>query len=231
MGPRPATGTDPRVVKSDECSFADTRWDTPSEIGTTGPTGTGGPRQPSEFCPLILDLNGDGIHTTSLLDPAYFADVNDDGIADPSGWTDPTTEEGFLWLDMNGSGEVDYGELFGTRMRLPNGVIARNGFQALSVYDDLVFGGNGDGVASSSDAIWRDLRIWIDRNHDGASQPSEISKLDRFHIEEIGLAFEHEHTSDGRGNMVMLVGFYLKRHGNIITPHRADDIGFRSMVP
>ncbi|MEA2568636.1 MAG: hypothetical protein QOI24_637 [Acidobacteriota bacterium] len=71
----------------------------------------------SLYCPLVLDLNGDGIHTTSLaISPVSFWDRDFDGIADPSGWTDPDTEEAFLWIDGDDDRAVGPGELFGSAM-------------------------------------------------------------------------------------------------------------------
>jgi hypothetical protein len=37
--------------------------------------------------------------------------------------------------------------------------------------------GNGDRVVDAADAIWHDLRLWRDANHDGVSQPGELSTL------------------------------------------------------
>jgi hypothetical protein len=64
--------------------------------------------------PLILDLNGDGIQTTALENTAVAFDMNGDGRRDLTAWTNPQTEEGFLFYDQNHNRVVDGNqELFG----------------------------------------------------------------------------------------------------------------------
>jgi hypothetical protein len=124
-------------------------------------------RMTSAACPmspLVLDLNGDGVQTTDLFAPVSF-DLNGDGISEVVAWTCGWTEEGFLWLDLNRNGTVDGGrELFSQGTLLPSGETAANGFEALSVYDSLSYGGNADRVISEDDMIWNHLRLWVDRN-------------------------------------------------------------------
>ena len=91
------------------------------------------PRENSPLCPLILDLNGDGIHTTGLESPVRFWTFDD--VKTHSGWTDPATEEAFLWLDRETDHAVEETELFGSRMPTPTGGVHHNGFQALEQYD------------------------------------------------------------------------------------------------
>jgi hypothetical protein len=159
----------------------------------------------------VLDLNGDGIQTTDLFYPVSF-DLNGDGIPERVAWTCWWTEEGFLWLDLNRNGIVDGGqELFGQGTRLPSGETAANGFEALKVYDGLSYGGNADGIVSEDDLIWSHLRLWVDRNHDGISQPQEISSLRRFDIVAIRLDFSRVQEVDGNGNLHLLQSTYLKR--------------------
>ena len=71
--------------------------------------------------PLILDLNGDGIQTTSTTYPVQF-DINGNGTIETIAWTNPDTQEGILWLDRNRNGSVDNGqELFGDSTPLADG--------------------------------------------------------------------------------------------------------------
>jgi len=112
-----------------------------SNTACTGPP----PSNPPYFhgydiCPLILDLDGDGIPTTGLEDVVSFFDTNHDGIREASGWTSPYARDAFLWMDINGNGRPDPGELFGAGMPMPEGGYARNGFQALALYDDPEYG-------------------------------------------------------------------------------------------
>jgi hypothetical protein len=169
--------------------------------------------------PLVLDLNGDGIQTTDLFYPVLF-DLNGDGTLDRVAWTCAWTEEGFLWLDLNRNGTVDGGrELFGQGTLLPSGETAANGFEALRVYDSPLYGGNADGIISEDDLIWSHLKLWVDRNHDGISQPNEIFSLRQFDIVAISLEYRHVNEVDGNGNLHPLQSIYFKRlteHG--LTP-------------
>ncbi len=161
--------------------------------------------------PLILDLNGDGIRTVDENHAVSF-DINADGIPERINWTFWESEEGFLVLDRNGNGTIDDGgELFGDATPMPLGEHAENGFEALALYDQPGFGGNGDGVITRADVIWKQLRIWIDRNQDGVSQQREISPLARFGVVGLSLDFAESDDLDGNGNRHRLQGSYLRK--------------------
>ena len=162
--------------------------------------------------PLVLDLDGDGRILTSGIERAIEFDMNADGIPDEIGWTAVDPEEGFLALDLNENGIIDDGgELFGSSTMMPSGVFASNGFEALSAYDLPELGGNGDGVISPQDLIWNHLRIWVDTNHDGHSQRSEIRPLDGLGLISINLEFQEVNQVDGNLNAHWLRGSYLQR--------------------
>ena len=105
-----------------------------------------GPLDGSRYCPLILDLNGDGVHTSGLNTAVYFWTLN--GMKVRSGWTDPETEEAFLLLHVDADHQVLEHELFGSRMATSSGTLFRNGFQALASYDH-----DGDGQITPGDPI------------------------------------------------------------------------------
>jgi hypothetical protein len=159
--------------------------------------------------PLILDLDGDGVHTTGADRPVRF-DIDGDGDLEKVGWTDPATEEAFLWVDLNGNHTVDSGrELFGTGTQLPDGTTASHGFEALAIYDRPDRGGNGDGKLSDEDRRWRRLRLWIDENHDGVCQREETAHLAERGVLELYLFAHRDTVADGAGNWHMR-GNYLK---------------------
>lgn len=161
--------------------------------------------------PLILDLDGDQIQTTGLEHPVEF-DIDADGHHDSLGWVGWDGEDPFLWLDLNHNGAVDDGsELFGSATLLPSGRFARDGFQALSVYDRPPLGGNRDGLISREDLIWSQLKLWRDFDHNGMSSPSEISSLYDEGIVLISLEAERVDTVDGHGNLWALRGSFVKR--------------------
>jgi len=181
----------------------------------------------SDACPLILDLNGDGILTTSLDDPVHFwIDLN--GQSATTAWTDPTTEEAFLWMDLNNDHAAQVTELFGSRMIAPNGQYHVHGFAALEKYDRPYFGGNGDGQITHKDWLWARLKLWVDRNHDGVSQPTEISVPSAHRIVALNLQRSDGDTYDENGNELYLVGSYVIRvHGNNTEPRLMADVEFR----
>src|SRR5262245_60996004 len=125
--------------------------------------------------PIVIDLGNNGIN----LGPAgvgVFFDMDANGTRDHLQWVQAGGDEGFLALDRSGNGIVDDGaELFGvgTPMVL-EGRNAPNGFVGLAQYDSRELGGNDDGLISDADAIWPQLRIWVDLDADGVSTPQEM---------------------------------------------------------
>lgn len=70
----------------------------------------------------------------------------------------------------------------------------------MAAFDTPVLGGNGDGVIDKQDAIFSHLCVWIDRNHNGVSEPSEILSLDEAHIVRIELSNFLSPAIDRYGN-------------------------------
>jgi hypothetical protein len=169
-----------------------------------------GPIEISQTCPLILDLNDDGIHTTGLNDPVHFW-IDLEGQSLTTAWTNPATEEGFLWIDLNHDHKAHVTELFGSRMVAPNGAYHANGFEALAKYDRPQYGGNHDGKITHSDWVWPHLRLWVDRNHDGVSQWWEISIPLLHRIVSLNLLYEEGETYDYNGNEMYLISSYEVR--------------------
>ncbi len=178
--------------------------------GESGGSG-GGCIDPSSCSPLLLDLNGDGVHTTGAEAPVWF-DLDGDGRNERIGWSHPATSEAFLWIDLKPNHIVDNGrELFGVGTILPNGQRARDGFEALTVHDQPANGGNGDGKITVADAIWGRLRLWLDENHNGVSQPTEIAPLQSAQVVELRLNAVTSSAYDAQGNLHGLQSTYLAR--------------------
>jgi hypothetical protein len=128
--------------------------------------------------PIVIDLANNGIKLGEPGVGVYF-DVNADGVRDHVQWLRRGGDEGFLAMDRTGNGLIDDGaELFGvgTPLILENRN-APNGFVGLAQYDSRQLGGNDDGLITEADAIWPQLRIWVDLNADGVSTQNEMRTL------------------------------------------------------
>jgi hypothetical protein len=149
--------------------------------------------------PIILDISGKGFYLTSATNGVTF-DISGTGKPIQMGWTAPGADNAFLALP-GADGLVHGGkQLFGNATPQPPSATP-NGFAALAVYDDPKNGGNGDGVIDSKDAIFSSLRLWIDENHDGISQPDEIHTLPELGVVSISLDYHEDKRQDQYGNL------------------------------
>lgn len=105
--------------------------------------------------PLLLDI-GSGVALSDVAHGVVF-DIDATGIKRMVPWP---TKGAWLVLDVNGNGRIDDGrELFGSASKAPGSV------EALAAYDD-----NGDHLIDPSDAVFSNLRLWVDKNRDGVTQ-------------------------------------------------------------
>jgi len=147
--------------------------------------------------PIILDLNGDGFALTDAAGGVLF-DLRANGIPELWAWTTTGSDDAFLALDRDGDGAITSGaELFGNYTDQPtNPNLIPNGYLALAVFDT-----NRDGQIDSSDPIYPALRLWIDKNHDGVSQPEELHTLAEFGILSLSTAYVTQARVDRNGNI------------------------------
>lgn len=144
--------------------------------------------------PIVIDTVGDGFALTSAYQGVSF-DFTGTGLPIPAAWTQRGSDDAFLALDRNGNGRIDNGqELFGNFTPQPESA-NRNGFIALSGYDS-----NSDGVIDRRDAVFTSLRLWRDTNHNGVSEPLELSTLPTLGVAALGLDYSESPRTDGHGN-------------------------------
>ena len=158
--------------------------------------------------PLILDLNGDGLVTTSLDQSGVYFDLDSNGFAERTAWID--ANDGLLVLDRNGDGKITNGqELFGDQTLLSNGTRATSGFEALREFDD-----NKDGKIDASDIVYLKLKVWQDLNRDGVSQAEEMKSLADVGIKAINLNSTVTGAADAMGNIQRRLGSFVKTDGS-----------------
>src|ERR1044072_3571095 len=150
--------------------------------------------------PIVLDMGGNGCRFTDAPRGVDF-DINSDGRKEHLSWTAADADDAFLALDRNGNGQIDGGtELFGNFTAQPASP-ERNGFIALAEFDKSANGGNEDGMISTNDAVFSSLRLWEDRNHNGASEPVEMKLLTHYSVTAIELKYRTSNKSDMYGNV------------------------------
>ena len=149
--------------------------------------------------PLLIDLDGDGIETTSVENGVYF-DQENDGFAEVSAWV--SSDDGVLAIDKNNNGTIDNGsELFGDSYVKSDGTIATSGFDALSDLDS-----NGDGQINSSDTSFDAIKIL---KGDGT-----LLSLSDAGISSISLTSKKSVITDSNGNRQLTTGTYTKTDGS-----------------
>jgi RTX calcium-binding nonapeptide repeat (4 copies) len=132
---------------------------------------------PAPSCPLVLDLDGDGVELTTLADQVVRFDLDQDGFREATGWVKP--DDGLLVYDRNGDGFInDLSELFGTQ------VTTDSGFKRLQPLDT-----NGDGWVSAADTNFAALQVWRDLDQDAMSDSNELFSLNQMRIARINTTY------------------------------------------
>lgn len=194
------------VSATDQCDVADyTQPGCCSQLEAAECIGHGGvwvPEQCMCVSPIVVDTLGDGYNLTNAQNGVSF-DVNFEGSPRQTSWSAAGSDDVWLALDRNGNGTIDNGrELFGSATAQPflQAGEVKNGFRALAVFDRFDRGGNGDGKINFRDAIFSDLVLWQDLNHNGISEPNELHTLPDMGLRVIDLDYEESRRHDDNGN-------------------------------
>ncbi len=138
--------------------------------------------------PLVLDLDGDGIETSTPEQGGVHFDLDNDFFSEKTGWV--KADDGLLVWDQDGNRRIDDStELFGSP--------GTDGFTELAALDD-----NADGVIDAQDATFPELEVWRDLNQDGRTDPGELFTLAELDITSLGaVGTEINHTTPN-GNLL-----------------------------
>ena len=167
----------------------------------------------STISPLVLDLDGNGVTTRGIGEGTIQFDHDGNGFAERTGWVG--AGDALLVRDRDGDGRITTGnELFGNRTRLGDGTLAGHGFDALRGLDS-----NRDGRIDRRDAVWSELRLWLDADADAETDPGELFSLDERGIESLSLAYADSTLSDPQGNRHRQIGTYRTRDGRVLACH------------
>ena len=148
--------------------------------------------------PLVLDLSGQGLVTTSLGQSSVYFDLNNDFFSERTGWL--AGGAGFLVLDKNGNGAVDDGsEMFGSSPGASP--ISRNTTATRTAR------------STRTTRSGRCCRSGSDANSDGVSQAGELHGLGELGI--VSIMALNGFRSDGRrrGTSLRAVSSFTRADG------------------
>ena len=155
--------------------------------------------------PLVLDLDGDGVETTTLSKTSIGGvnfNLDAKGLAEKTGWVGQ--DDGLLVRDLDGDGQITSGrELFGNHTLLQSGKAAAHGFEALKELD-----GNADGVVDAKDSAFAALRVWKDADSDGVTDAGELLTLDEAGVKSLKVGYTNANTIDAQGNAHRQLGSF-----------------------
>src|SRR5450830_1438648 len=187
-------GSDSEAYTSGSGSLAETEGaDSPAvSVGGDSPAETGGQDpepppfddpDPFDDDPVLLNLKGGKVQTTSLSGSGTYFDMQNNGQKVQTGWA--TAGEGMLVYDPNNTGTVtDDANLVA-------------GFGALSTLANQT-----GGVLDASNSLWNELKVWVDPTGDANFQQGQLYSLSQLGISSVNLASTAEQVNSN-GNTIL----------------------------
>jgi hypothetical protein len=129
------------------------------------------------YPPVILDLNGDGVHFTALENSKVTMDVNFDGIQDKMAWAG--NDDGVLVWDKDHNHQITDASEFGFQTLKAGAQTDLEGLQALD--------SNGNWQLDAGDAKFSEFAVWQDANGNGKTDANEFKSLSDLQIASINL--------------------------------------------
>jgi len=176
-----------------------------------------------DYSPIVIDLDGKNFDDafTSVEDGVTWDFVGKGSLMHIA-WTNPHRNIGFLVLDRNHNGLIDNAkEMFGNLTLQPlnkqEWALAQeqaaqgipwhpNGFLALEFFDRKENGGDGNGKIDAGDAVFSELRVWVDTAHNANSRDGKMYTLEELGIKSISLAYSESPRTDRYGNRLHYEG-------------------------
>ncbi len=150
--------------------------------------------------PIMLNLNGGAVQTTALgSSPATF-DLLSNGQPVQTGWG--TAGEGYLVYDPNDP-ENTVAVTQGSQL-----VAGMNALNTLAQQVD----GIGESELTSSDALWNDLKVWVDTTGTGQFETGQLYSLSQLGITSLSLQDTQANQNDN-GNQIVVQGTFGYANG------------------
>ena len=152
---------------------------------------------------LLLPLDGDATRFALTSPEAGVRfDLDGDGVKEQVAWPQAGANVAFLAIDWNDDGRITSGkELFGSAT--------------------LAEAAPGVGAVHRGHALYDRLLLWVDRNHDGRSDPSELTNA-RHRFTAIGMGYQRVSWADMNGNRIRSQGWM---HARTAGPDQGDAVG------
>jgi hypothetical protein len=182
---------------------------TETQLNTVILSGGDPPRPPgtsSSSAVLLIPLGTEGAVPLTKPENGVDFDIDGDGHKERVAWSQAGAEIAFLFFDRDGGGIVKNGK------QLIGGSIigeAWNGFMALRL-----LASRPGGAVEAEHPLFPRLLLWVDRNHDGRSEPLELQPVGRV-FQRIGLGYfpvKRIAGQDLNGNVFRFEG-WLQRVG------------------
>lgn len=172
-------------------------------------TGNQQPCCVNEGSPIFVDWDDSGNHLTSVENGVKF-DFFGSGTPVQVAWTAPGSTNGWLVLAPGGKlpTPMTAKSMFGNLMPQPSSPDP-NGFTALKQFD-----ANGDRRIDKDDAVFQDLYLWIDANHNGVVDSGELKTMEEVGIRGFGTEYHTTDKVDQWGNQFRYAGKVFLKGGD-----------------